>query len=525
MHRRAFLQSTAAAGLGLISAAVLPPLAVRAAESDIVDVTLEAKPYLFAPLAGVKFRGFAYNGQMPGPLIRLRQGQTLRARLVNRTGNPSTIHWHGMILPNDMDGVEGVTQQAVPSGADFTYSFKAEPAGLRWYHSHVMPQEALGLFGPLIVDDPKDEHADVELVAVLHDAPDMRSFMAAVKGQSNAPMIGPKDAPEMAMEMGGMHRGHGDMSGMKMPGMSQGDGMKMTMAGGGHGKAGAMPMIAGPMMQGMGDEVAFVARAINGACYPHGKPTLVKVGQLVRLRLLNASPSVTHYVRLAGHKLTVSHSDGNRLPATVEVDVLRLGPAERYDAWFQVGRPGAWLLQAIASDRMAAGQALLLHTPGMARAKPMVPPPLLHGAEVFSYARAGDAIEAGNAPFPGHFDVRQDFVLSGGEGGGGAWMINGKVWPDTPKVHARRGDRVLIRFRNDSDMEHPMHLHGHVFDLVEIGGKVLKNPLPKDTVLVPKGGGTASWAFTANSPPGRWLLHCHNSVHMMAGMMTEVDYA
>jgi FtsP/CotA-like multicopper oxidase with cupredoxin domain len=509
VRRRDFLRRGSALGIGLLSAAVLPPASARAADQDAIDVTLEAKPYLFSPTPGVNFHGFAYNGQLPGPLLRVRQGQVLRARLINRTGNPSTIHWHGMILPNAMDGVEGVTQEAVPSGGEFTYSFTANPSGLRWYHSHVMPQETLGLFGALIVDDPQDEPADLELVAVLHDAPDMRSFMAAVKGQSGAPMIGPKDAPEMAMTMAGMAHGANDMANMRASGMNMsGRNMPMDHTG----------------TAGMGDEVAFIARCINGACYPAARPTVVKVGQRVRLRLLNASPSLTHYVRLAGHRLSVTHSDGNRLPAAVEIDVLRLGVAERYDAWFEVTRPGAWLLQSIAGDRMAAQQALLLHTPGMERAKPAAPPMTLGDAEVFSYALAGGATEARDPLSVGPINVRQDLVLSGGRGNPN-WMINGKVWPDTPKLRVRRGDRVLIRFQNDSDMEHPMHLHGHVFDLVEIGGKPLKTPLQKDTVLVPANGGTATWVFTANSPPGRWLLHCHNSVHMMGGMTTEVVYA
>ena len=214
MHRREFLKSTGAVGVGLLSAVALPPLAARAQDKAAVEITLEAKPYLFTPAPGVKIHALAYNGQLPGPLIRLRQGQTLRAKFVNRTGNPSTIHWHGMILPNAMDGVEGVTQEAVPTGGEFTYSFSANPSGMRWYHSHVMPQDALGLFGALIIDDAKDEPADLELVAVLHDAPDMRSFMAAVKGTSNAPMVGPKDAPELAMFAPGLYMSGANMAGM-----------------------------------------------------------------------------------------------------------------------------------------------------------------------------------------------------------------------------------------------------------------------------------------------------------------------
>ena len=116
------------------------------------------------------------------------------------------------------------------------------------------------------------------------------------------------------------------------------------------------------------------------------------------------------------------------------------------------------------------------------------------------------------------------FALGGGAWGGDRWTINGEIWPKTPKIHVRRGDRVIVHFKNTTDMDHPMHLHGHAFALVEVGGTWLARPLLKDVSLVPANGGTATWRFSANSPPGRWQLHCHNDIHMMDGMMTEVVY-
>lgn len=173
---------------------VVPKLSAREASREQVDVTLVGRPYRFAADTGADFHGLAYNGRVPGQLLRVRYGQTLRARYLNRTGGPSTIHWHGMILPNDMDGVPDVTQKPVPNGGEFIYTFKPDPPGFRWYHSHVGDQIALGLFGPFLIEDPGEARADVEVVLVLHDVPEMSSFRAALAGKSTAAMDVPPGA-------------------------------------------------------------------------------------------------------------------------------------------------------------------------------------------------------------------------------------------------------------------------------------------------------------------------------------------
>lgn len=493
MERRDFLKLLTGGCATAMSAQVLSPLTARAADSETVDLTLTARPFQFIPCPGVTFQGLAFNGQEPGPLLRMRHGQRLRARFVNQTGTISTIHWHGMILPNEMDGVPDVTQKPVPNGGTFLYDFKPNPPGFHWYHSHVSPQIALGLIGAFIVESPRDEQADVEVVLVLHDVPDMNSFRKALAGVSEAPMIAPEGAPELA-SMGHMQDGQ---------------------------MAGAM---AHGMAHAMGDEVAYLARCINGSAYPDTKPIVVKVGQRVRLRILNASPTLTHYVVLGGHRLRITHADGNLLPRAVEVDALRMGVAERYDAWFEVTRPGAWLLEAIAGDSLAIGQSVRIHTPGKEHAEPERPSESLKGLRYFTYQLAGDAVPSGPDLSLGRIDVRADFTLGHDMQDKSKWTINGKSWPNTPKILVHHGNRVLVHFRNPTNMDHPMHLHGHVFHLVEINGQRLSKPLPKDTTLVPANGGTSTWVFDATSAPGRWVLHCHNSVHLEDGMMTEVRY-
>jgi len=506
MRRRVFLHKSLAFAGAALSWVVLPPPSARAADRDLVEVTLDARPYRYPAVSGARFTGLAYNGRVPGPLLRVRYGQRFRARFINNTGGLSTIHWHGMILPNDMDGVPYVTQAPVPNGGEFIYTFKPDPPGFRWYHSHMGDQAALGLFGAFLVEDPRDARADVEVVLILHDIPDIRSLWAALAGKSTATMNVPPGLTPNGMQAwpaaDPLHR-RGGMGGM--------------------GGMGGQPPSMRPMP--MADAVAYLSHCVSGAAYPHTRPLIVKVGQTVRLRILNASPTLTHYVRLAGHRLRVTHSDGNPMPRDVTVDALRIGVAERYDAWFEVTRPGAWMLTSLMGDIHDHRQSVLIRTEDAAHRLPEVPPPSLEGVELFTYRLAGVGmpLPPGEHAWFGPANVRKTLLLGGGEPGHRHWTIDGKIWPHTPKIDVRSGDRVQIHFKNPTDMDHPMHLHGHVFELVEASGERLRYPLPKDTTLVPAGS-TATWRFLADSPPGRWVLHCHNIVHQMDGMMTEVDY-
>lgn len=473
MRRGPFLRAGAS-----LTVAALAPASARAAAADVVDYTLTARPLTWHAAPGVTAAALAYNGTVPGPLLRVTHGQRVRVRYVNQCGEPTSVHWHGMILPNAMDGVAGITQPAVTNGGTFEYDFVPGPPGTRWYHDHAGPTASIrGLFGMFVVDDPRDAPPDAEFAVVLHDVARPPSIEAAMRGTSDAPMLDPVDSPEMLA----MHPG-----------------------------------------DRMGDEVAYAAHAINGATYPQTKPLIVRVGQRVRLRVLNANQTQTRYLRLAGHRLTVTHADGNPLPAPLDVDVLRLGVAERLDAWFDVRRPGAWLLHALTSDPLAFEQAVLVCTPGMEHASPLTDAETLGGATFFSYPLAG---AAGSAAFIDPAGaMRKHYVLEGGDYASMRWTMNDQVWPYTEKILVRTGDDVVVRFTNNADMDHPMHLHGHTFELVEFGGRALRRPLAKDTTLVPANGGTVAWRFRANSPPGRWLLHCHNQIHMMDGMMTEVVY-
>jgi FtsP/CotA-like multicopper oxidase with cupredoxin domain len=163
-----------------------------------------------------------------------------------------------------------------------------------------------------------------------------------------------------------------------------------------------------------------------------------------------------------------------------------------------------------------------MYTEGMENAPPRSAPQTLGGLRVFSYQAAGGVGTQTKSPMGA--TPTYDLALGGGGWENPRWTIAGDVWPNTPKLRVRRGELVTVRFRNTSDMDHPMHLHGHIFALTEVNGVPLLRPLSKDGSLVSADGGTATWQFTANSSPGRWLLHCHNEIHMIGGMMAEVVY-
>ena len=432
----------------------------------------------FSPAPGITVDAIGYNGSIPGPLLRVRHGQRVHVEYINDATIATSVHWHGVILPNAMDGVAGVTQPPVMHGGRFVYAFTPQPPGTRWYHDHANDMGLLrGLFGMLVIEDPHDEPADAECAVIFHDVPDMRSVHAALRGTSHAPMIDPMGSPEMRQ-------------------------MKPD--------------------DKMGDEVNYVAHCVNGATYPTTTSLKVNVGDRVRLRVLNASATQTRYVRLAEHRLRVSHADGNPVPTPMEFDALRIGVAERYDAWFEVTKPGAWLLQGLSSDPLAFQQAMVVYTEGYEKAAPLSSPQSLDGVDYLTYEKLAGS--HATAPDTRGVKIRRAFTLGGGAWGSSRWTLNGATWPNVPPIHVRRNDRVLVRFKNTTDMDHPMHLHGHVFRVVEIDGKTLAHPIDKDVSLVRANGGTLTWIFDADGFAGRWLLHCHNEIHMMDGMMTEVNY-
>ncbi len=491
MSRRRFLL-TGAAGLaagGLAGGSRARAAVETPAEREIVIVARETR-WEIAP--GKVIRAMAYNGQVPGPPIRVREGERVHVRLRNELAEPTTIHWHGVNVPNAMDGVPGVTQEPVAPGSEFVYAFEARPAGTRWYHTHVREhhQMDLGLVAPLIIDPagPEPFPFDREYTLVLDD-------WATGTGRP------------LASTAEGTAGGRGGMGGM----MGGGGMMGRMMGRGG--------MMGG--MMGRSSSPAYDTMTINGKAYPATEPLAVAKGERVRLRLINASAEHTHVIRLAGHRLKVTHTDGNPLEYPVEVDAVPIAPSERYDVLVEAKRPGAWRLACTQPGHAEAGEQTIVLYEGH---DPATAAPVIEGADNLALWHYG--LGGGRDVLPRASGETREFelVLSGGMMGSDAWTINGKRYPRTDPLRVRRGDRVRVSLRNMSMEAHPMHLHGQSFRLLAVNGARIRAPIIKDSQDVEAHMGSAVVEFTAHNP-GDWFFHCHKPMHMEGGMIVLAQIA
>lgn len=454
ISRRAFIEATAKFGVGGAAFAMgfsLPPRETASADPAAArTILLEAREITWELAPGKTIKAMAYNGQVPGPEIRAREGERLRIVFENSLAEPTTIHWHGVDVPNAMDGVPGITQNPIQPGETFVYEFEARPAGTRWYHTHFQEhrQMDLGLVGPLII-----EPAAGELVAYDRDVTLVLDDWATGSGK---PLPSTRE---------GIAGGRGSMGGMM----------------GGRGMGGMM----GGGMMGNGHEPAYDMMTINGKGYPATTPLRLKKGERVRLRLINASADHTHVIRLAGHRLNVTHTDGNPLRAPVEVDAIPIAPSERYDAVVTAERPGAWFLYCVQPGHADAGERVLAVYDGHEGRTPDTTQLDLSSLDLWQYGLGrGRPVLAAATGATRRFDL----TLSGGMGGSDAWTINRKVYPKTDPLSLQRGDRARVRFMNMSPEAHPMHLHGQSFSVLAVNGARYAEPLVKDSVDVMEGG-------------------------------------
>jgi FtsP/CotA-like multicopper oxidase with cupredoxin domain len=501
VRRRDVLVGAAAAGLATVAArlgdgrlsghpaAAQPPPAVR-------EIHLAAGLVAWELAPGKVLQAMAYNGRVPGPELRLKEGERVRVVLKNALAEPTTIHWHGVDVPNAMDGVPGITQRPVAPGESFVYEFEARPAGTRWYHTHFEEhrQLDLGLAAPLVIEPatPEPVAVDREYTLVLDD-------WATGTG---------RPVPPTREGVAGGRGGMGGMMGRMGPGM-MGRGMGGMMEGMmGRGGMGGM--------MGSAHARAYDTMTINGKAYPATEPLRVGPGERVRLRLVNASADHTHVVHLTGHRLRVTHTDGNPLGEPVEVDAVPIAPSERYDVVFAADRPGAWWLTCLAPGHRAAGEQVLVVYAGHDGARAEAPAGGTAGLHLWTYGlgRGRDVL-----PRRSGRERVFDLALSGGMMGSDAWTINGKRYPHTDPLRLRRGDVARVRFVNHSMEAHPMHLHGQSFKVLAVNGARSAEPLVKDSVDVEAHMGSVELAFTAHNP-GDWFFHCHKPMHMEGGMIT-----
>ena len=474
LTRRSFLKTLlgATAALSLPTRLISPAFAVTTHTVRAFRLTAaKAKMNLGK---GPNFVAWAYNGQVPGPEIRVKEGEIIRVLLKNELPEETSIHWHGVPVPNSMDGVPGITQKGVMPGGIFTYEFEARPAGTYIYHSHAGYQLDQGLYGALIIEPSRQSRPhDREYTLLLEDWV-MRDGggMARTRRRPPTPM---------------MH--HGMM-----------------------GRQRAFAFNDKPLL-----EPVYDGYAINGRIYPAAEPLTVKQGERVKLRLLNPSSATIYDLRLAGHSLTVTHTDGNPIQP-IKTDILRIGMGERYDVEFVADNPGYWLLSAAEQGFGEGGLRIPIIYKGI-RSKIPTEPRFHRGLRFASYWDF-KSLHPSKSLISGNFDMFFPQTLGGGMHSP-FWAINGQLYPDAQPLIIRTGDRIRMGYANRSMMPHPMHLHGHFFRVV--------NPyLPperwmlKDTIIV-NPMQRMEIEFVADNP-GKWFHHCHNLYHMMAGMANVVEY-
>jgi FtsP/CotA-like multicopper oxidase with cupredoxin domain len=283
---------------GLAAASVLLPQAVRAATPP--DITLEIAPYTLEASPKHRFHTVAYNGQIPGPLVRMRQGQKQTIEIRNLSRDPEVVHWHGLFLPSEIDGAMEEGTPMIAPGASARYSLNPDPPGFRWFHTHTFAGKDLtkaqygGLHGFLLIE--QSDHPgnyDLEVVLGLHD-------------------------------WGGHFQGGDD--GYMNP--------------------------------------VYDVSTINGKMLGFGEPVRVNQGDRVMLHVLNSSPTEVHWIALAGHSFQVIALDGNVVPQPQTVAMLRLAPAERVSAVVEMNNPGTWVLGEVRKHIQSAGMGVVFEYAG-----------------------------------------------------------------------------------------------------------------------------------------------------------------
>ncbi len=452
--------------------AVASAAATRRASGKVRSFTLRAQPAT-VDLGGTVVDTWAFGETIPGRPLRATAGDRVTVAFSNDLPMATSVHWHGLAIRNDMDGVPGVTTPETATGGTFDFDFVVPDPGTHWFHPHHGLQMDRGLYAPFIVDDPAEPGAyDHEWIIVLDDWTDG---------------VGP--SPERLLA--DLQAAGAGGSGMGMGGMNMGGGMGGGMKDGG--------------------DVPYPLFLINGRMASDPDTLAAKPGQRVRLRIINAAADTIFNVALADHDMTITHTDGYAV-TPVPTAVLRIGMGERYDATVTLA-DGVFPLVAEPVAKKGLARAVVRTGSGP------VPPAAYRPREIDGYPLTVDALRAGpgTALPASEPDSVQDLMLSGTMAPY-EWTINGTTYADTTPLTIRAGQAGRMRIRNHSMMSHPLHLHGHTFQLGRAGGGGPR----KDTVLVPPMGGVDVDIVADN--PGAWMIHCHNAYHAESGMMTRLDY-
>jgi len=432
LDRRSFLIGAGVAGVACGAA-------IDEAYTQIVtaaDYALRIAPLKLELAPGKVIETFGYNGTVPGPVLRLREGRQVSIDIHNDTDIDDIIHWHGLYVPAAADGAMEEGSPMVAPGGTARYTFAPKPTGTRWYHSHDVAGKDLtrslysGMYGFLIVEPAGDPgRYDKEVLLAAH---------------------------------------HWEGSWVSMQDIRKGP----------------------PPDNGL--EVLYASASFNDKMLGHGEPVRVRQGERVLFRLLNASPTENITLALPGHRFTVIALDGNPVPSQRDVDTLFLAPAERADVIVDMNRPGIWILGGIKDEDRKMGLGVVVEYSGERGEPQWSAPPNAQ----WDYTIFGDARPVASPDE--RLDLVFEKV-PGGHGGYNRWTINGKSWPATnPLFTTQVGKRYRLALSNKSGDNHPVHMHRHTFEITKVGDKATAGVM-KDTVNMTRYS-TVEIDFVADDP-------------------------
>ncbi|WP_209121355.1 multicopper oxidase family protein [Alkalihalobacillus sp. BA299] len=427
------------------------------------------------------FDAWTYNGSLPGQEIRVQEGDEVVLNVKNFLSVPTAVHLHGFPVPNEMDGVPGVTQNAIMQGEEFTYEYTADVPGTYWYHSHQngAVQVDNGLYGVFIVEPKNQPDYDVDELIVIDEWSTMVEEMDMNQNEMNH----------------GAHGGHGGHGGgHEMHGDTETDGMSHS-----------------EMMNMMYDTMV-----INGKTTPAIAPIEVQEGDKIKLRFLNAG-LFTQVVSIPGHSFKITHYDGQEVnePESISETAFRIAPAERYEVEIEMDQPGAWGIEVFAEENQSNLQAFV---------------PIVYSGfednelEMSTFSTYFDFTEYGKPNDITVGEITKNYEMAlGTNDGGETFTINDKQFPKHEIYEVEDGDVVKFTITNETEVDHPMHLHGEFFYVQSKNGEPIKGSSIKKDTLNLQPDETYEIVFEAKNP-GIWMFHCHEFHHANGGMVAEVIY-
>lgn len=463
-----------------------PPPPENMADAADYTIRIETSPLEIAP--GRIISTTTYNGAFPGSLLRFKEGRKVTVDILNETDTPEQLHWHGQKIPADVDGASEEGTPYIPAHGMRRISFVPNPAGFRFYHTHIRggANLAAGLYageaGPVYIEPKNDQgQYDREIFLVLKE---FEPFFSR-GGDVTPDFLSPTAQDEHLKEAGE-------------------SAMKASLSRG-------MPH---------GYEVGYQSFTTNGRMLGHGEPLHVKSGERILFHILNASATEIRSLAMPGHNFKVMALDGNPVPNSAEVPVLWLGTAERVSAIVKMNLPGVWVMGDLSDDDRGHGMGIVVEYSGQkGKAQWTTPPPFR-----WSYLRF--AKPGPPAPEPDETFEMMFAKDNAADEGFNRWTINGTAYPMTGEIASKRfhlteGRRYRLRMRNASDDIHPIHLHRHTFELTRLAGTPTAGVM-KDVMML-GGYQEAEVDFIADDP-GLTLFHCHQQLHMDFGFMALFDY-